>query len=189
MDLQNATAGFLWLASVFYSGCDRSGPAESRSLLMPPSCSSLRAELASLERKGGKNSNGLDRQIRNLETRAQKAGCFRGAVARKSPQCGRMLSRLQRLSHQQVGAPNRNVAERRASLRHAITRVCGRHEGNQTREASLRGGEYRTLCVRSCDGYYFPINFSTRRDRIQDRRRVLQAALWGRSSRTLRPPH
>jgi hypothetical protein len=25
---------------------------------------------------------------------------------------------------------------------------------------------YRTLCVRLCDGYYFPISFSTRRDRF-----------------------
>ncbi len=29
-------------------------------------------------------------------------------------------------------------------------------------------GTYRTLCVRSCDGYYFPISFSTTSDRFQD---------------------
>lgn len=29
------------------------------------------------------------------------------------------------------------------------------------------GGTFRTLCVRSCDGYYFPISFSTTRDRFE----------------------
>jgi hypothetical protein len=37
--------------------------------------------------------------------------------------------------------------------------------------ASVRrkaGGYYRTVCVRLCDGYYFPISFSTTRDRFED---------------------
>ena len=29
------------------------------------------------------------------------------------------------------------------------------------------GGTYRTVCVRLCDGYYFPISFSTTRDRFR----------------------
>jgi hypothetical protein len=33
-------------------------------------------------------------------------------------------------------------------------------------ERRSRGGTYRTLCVRLCDGYYFPINFSVTRDRL-----------------------
>lgn len=28
-------------------------------------------------------------------------------------------------------------------------------------------GTFRTVCVRSCDGYYFPISFSTTRDRLE----------------------
>ena len=36
---------------------------------------------------------------------------------------------------------------------------------------SGRGGTYRTVCVRLCDGFYFPISFSTTRDRFgQDAR-------------------
>lgn len=31
-----------------------------------------------------------------------------------------------------------------------------------------RYGTFRTLCVRSCDGYYFPISFSTVSDRFSD---------------------
>lgn len=31
-----------------------------------------------------------------------------------------------------------------------------------------RSGTYRTLCVRLCDGFYFPISYATRRDRFED---------------------
>ncbi len=34
--------------------------------------------------------------------------------------------------------------------------------------ASLGGGTYRTLCVRTCDGYYFPISFSTSQKRFEE---------------------
>jgi Protein of unknown function (DUF2865). len=30
------------------------------------------------------------------------------------------------------------------------------------------GGNYRTICVRTCDGYYFPVSFSTTPDRFQE---------------------
>ena len=29
-----------------------------------------------------------------------------------------------------------------------------------------RGGTYRTMCVRTCDGYYFPVSFATRKSRL-----------------------
>lgn len=36
-----------------------------------------------------------------------------------------------------------------------------------TRNRARRdGGTYRTVCVRLCDGYYFPVSFSTTRDRF-----------------------
>jgi Protein of unknown function (DUF2865) len=38
----------------------------------------------------------------------------------------------------------------------------------QARESNKpdRGDTYRTLCVRLCDGFYFPISYSTRRERF-----------------------
>jgi len=33
-------------------------------------------------------------------------------------------------------------------------------------------GTYRTVCVRLCDGYYFPVSFSTTRDRLDDDERA-----------------
>jgi hypothetical protein len=37
----------------------------------------------------------------------------------------------------------------------------GRLFGSGSAPGVLSGGAYRTLCVRACDGYYFPISFST----------------------------
>jgi hypothetical protein len=36
-------------------------------------------------------------------------------------------------------------------------------------------GTYRTLCVRTCDGYYFPISFSTTQDRLPEDARTCEA--------------
>jgi hypothetical protein len=36
------------------------------------------------------------------------------------------------------------------------------------------GGTYRTVCVRSCDGYYFPISFTTTQDHFRDDEQACQ---------------
>jgi hypothetical protein len=40
--------------------------------------------------------------------------------------------------------------------------------------SQLGGGGYRTLCVRTCDGYYFPISFSTSQSRFGDDEQTCQ---------------
>ncbi|MGI9400748.1 MAG: DUF2865 domain-containing protein [Rhizobiaceae bacterium] len=70
----------------------------------------------------------------------------------------------------------RNQAPRRRTLLEQIfgVRTYG-EDGYRSRndydpEAGFasRYGTFRTLCVRSCDGYYFPISFSTMSDRFSD---------------------
>jgi hypothetical protein len=39
--------------------------------------------------------------------------------------------------------------------------------GNYNSELNWRFGTFRTLCVRTCDGYYFPISFSTVENRFE----------------------
>jgi hypothetical protein len=41
-----------------------------------------------------------------------------------------------------------------------------RSGGDDDEDAASRRHTYRTLCVRLCDGYYFPISFSTTKDRL-----------------------
>ena len=57
-------------------------------------------------------------------------------------------------------------------------REDGSRSGSQYQpdaELSSRYGTYRTLCVRSCDGYYFPISFSTSKDHFADDEQACQA--------------
>jgi hypothetical protein len=39
---------------------------------------------------------------------------------------------------------------------------------NERRQSQEIGGSYRTLCVRLCDGFYFPISFATTPGRFAD---------------------
>jgi hypothetical protein len=41
-------------------------------------------------------------------------------------------------------------------------------------QESYQSSTYRTVCVRTCDGYYFPISFSTNPSRFQDDERTCQ---------------
>lgn len=40
-------------------------------------------------------------------------------------------------------------------------------EPKKQRQSRARGGTYRTLCVRTCDGYYFPISFKVTRAKFK----------------------
>ena len=48
-------------------------------------------------------------------------------------------------------------------------------DGTLVDEDSLGPGMYRTLCVRTCDGYYFPISFATTPERFGDDEQACQA--------------
>lgn len=51
-------------------------------------------------------------------------------------------------------------------------RQRGEAPGTQSVTVPRRSGTYRTLCVRPCDGYYFPISFSTTRKHLETDREL-----------------
>jgi Protein of unknown function (DUF2865) len=57
----------------------------------------------------------------------------------------------------------------RKEERKSIQKVVSRDDDSVRREGNsvyVPGGTVRTLCVRTCDGFYFPVSFSTTRDRF-----------------------
>jgi hypothetical protein len=44
----------------------------------------------------------------------------------------------------------------------------GQRERPRVRRNDGRAGTYRTLCVRLCDGFYFPLSFATTRAKVRD---------------------
>ncbi len=108
------------------------------------------------------------------------------------------LERLQMQVEQLNGGTTERAAQRRSLLIALADNGCGQ----QYRSAALQGqeggffdrlfggnssgglfspppgqqlgGTYRTICVRTCDGYYFPISYATSPDRFRDDEQTCQ---------------
>jgi len=57
-----------------------------------------------------------------------------------------------------------------------------RRDARPTRRRPSYSGKYRTLCVRQCDGYYFPISFATTRGGLKKDAKVCQARCPGQGT-------
>jgi hypothetical protein len=53
-------------------------------------------------------------------------------------------------------------------------RLFGGNSGMFSAPSGQMGGTFRTVCVRSCDGYYFPISFASTPDRFRDDEQACQ---------------
>jgi Protein of unknown function (DUF2865) len=126
--------------------------------------------------------------IAQTQTRAQDAGCFGVGFFffRRSPSpiCDTLLPKLRqmqdnlaRLDHlrRQAGPDDAYRMQELQGMMQA--RGCDLPGGNYQTHANDNwffqqnpefsgNGTYRTLCVRTCDGFYFPISFSTTSDRF-----------------------
>ncbi|MYZ47462.1 DUF2865 domain-containing protein [Propylenella binzhouense] len=114
-----------------------------------PKIDAMEANLAKLDRlrarAGGAGISGDVRQIRTLMARQ---GCGREALSSGS-ESGESLRNLPEAP---AGAPGPGAPQT----------FAGR-------------GTYRTLCVRSCDGYYFPVSFATTREKFASDLETCQA--------------
>ncbi|MEZ5839430.1 MAG: DUF2865 domain-containing protein [Hyphomicrobiales bacterium] len=158
-------------------------------------CARLEATLASLG-KGGSQSPlfekydaavhrqqyELDRALRS----ARRYGCDGGGFVFRSgahPACGTILGQIDDMrdnlgklerKRTKLSTSGGSRAER-AKVERALARAgCGGKaktktaESNKPAKAKPVGGTFRTLCVRTCDGYYWPVSFSTTPDRFDN---------------------
>lgn len=117
---------------------------------------SLRAVEAQIRRYGCRSTRRaaatagcrqLSARARVLSQAIRQGGPVRASV---QPQRRSFFGRL-------FGRPNQTVRPRGAAI-YDTTR-----EGEQQRHPPRTGSRYRTLCVRTCDGYYWPMSYSTTR--------------------------
>jgi hypothetical protein len=109
------------------------------------------------------NLSDLERNFRNTSRGGHRYDSRRADVLREIERHG---CRIRSYDNEAASA---NARPRRRSLLEQIFGVRtygddGRGSGteyNPDRELADRYGTFRTLCVRKCDGYYFPISFST----------------------------
>ena len=139
-------------------------------------------------------------EIDRMTARAQRAGCDSGFFLFRSdsPQCvdlnrqiQSMRGNLDRMTMdlQRVRGGNIDRGEQRRTI---LTALGENNCGPQYRQAA-RGGffdqifgnlngtpsdspgnTFRTVCVRTCDGYYFPISYATTPDRFRDDEKTCQ---------------
>jgi hypothetical protein len=117
----------------------------------------------------------------------QPAQC--GGLGRQIDQQRFALERLQNQLEQLNGGTTQRAAQRQSLLialadngcgaqyRSAalagqqggfFDRLFGGNSGPFSAPTGQMGGTFRTICVRTCDGYYFPISFATSSDRFRD---------------------
>lgn len=153
--------------------------------------SRMKGNLAKIERQRGKGNPAAERSARDV-TRLQAAlvrnRCSesparvektRGSDALETQKPSGLLNRLfggaeaddrpvfaappqpaQQLAA--TSAPSEIIGERRSRAR--VTDL--EEAGNVSRVRVPANGTFRTLCVRTCDGYFFPISFSTGSDQF-----------------------
>ena len=150
-------------------------------------CRQYRAELASLPANGGASPEAGRLAQQQLAELQQMLGyyralqCDRAALFGPAPECGSVAQRIRameanygalvRRSHGDVG-----TEQRRRRLNAAIDRHCTVERPTPETErltrimeeeprASRRSGSGRMVCVRSCDGFFFPLqNLPSRAD-------------------------
>jgi len=118
-----------------------------------------------------------------------------GALNRQIGQQRSTLERMQNEREQLHGGTTQRAAQRQALLialgdngcgaqyRSAalagqqggfFDRLFGGNNGPLSAPSGPMGGTFRTICVRTCDGYYYPISFATSPDRFRDDEQTCQ---------------
>lgn len=138
-------------------------------------CARLRADLAALERSAG-GAAGMAaagaaqrREAGRLTAYYRSIGCDGGGFSffGAPPECGALAQRIRAMdaTSAQLAASVDTTAGRRRQLRAAIARECRAEEHREAAADKAEAAEKppratgggRLVCVRTCDGYFFPL--------------------------------
>ncbi|MDV2983571.1 UNVERIFIED_CONTAM: DUF2865 domain-containing protein [Methylobacteriaceae bacterium AG10] len=127
-------------------------------------CQRYRTELANLNASAS-TASALQSEVARLEAYYRSLNCEGGKFLffdTRPPQCGAVEARIRSLNATYGGGDGEVVAARRRQLVAAVSNACtgltpgdgqeGQTAGNQT----ARGG-VQVICVKTCDGSYFPM--------------------------------
>jgi hypothetical protein len=136
-------------------------------LAQSASCDRYRVELASLDRAGAqlRGAEAAEERQRaelaRLSGYYRSIGCGQGFLFFQPPaECGAIAERIRAVQSNIAAVASQAIADpdavdaRRRQLRAAIAKACD--AGAEGPRISL-GGDTRLVCVRSCDGAFFPL--------------------------------
>lgn len=142
----------------------------SAALAQTASCERYRAELASLNRSGASArvaEAGAQRyrvEIERLAGYYRSIGCDHGGLFFRPPaECGPIAGQIRTLqaNYQSLlsqAADPSFLDERRRQLRAAVGKACDAATDTEIVQSAKPKGGGRLVCVRSCDGAYFPLD-------------------------------
>lgn len=140
------------------SGCGFMGTGSAQCARLRDALGRMEANLSKLERRtGGGEERGVERERVRLERALERRGCRDEAPRRPKVVVDRNAFEPLRSNGGLGQVPDRD-ADRRGAPRVRTLRQIE----EARRETPVPGilGSYRTLCVRLCDGYYFPMSFT-----------------------------
>ncbi len=133
-------------------------PVAPQPQLPSPECRRYRAELASVQ-TGASATRALQDEIGRLQTYFRSLNCEGGKFLffdTRPPQCGAVEQRIRALNATYGGAVIDDNGARKRELQSLVARACPARENSPTGESYARGGG-QVICVRTCDGGYFPM--------------------------------
>ncbi len=138
---------------------------------------------------GGANIGQLQRQLASAQNDAKRSGCRRILFGKPGKNCPAIMARINQLQRDiarartsggGLFASNNNSRYERDRIRNALARNgCSLPSSRDGGGETFASSGYRTLCVRTCDGYYFPISFSSSRSRFKIDEAVCQSMYGG----------
>ncbi|MCJ2123708.1 DUF2865 domain-containing protein [Methylobacterium sp. J-077] len=127
--------------------------------LPSPVCRRYRAELASLQ-NGASTTRALNDEIGRLEAYFRGLNCEGGKFLffdTRPPQCGAVEQRIRALKATYGGAVFDDSGARRRELQGLVTANCPARETYAATGESYAKGGPQMVCVRTCDGGFFPM--------------------------------
>ena len=118
---------------------------------------------------GGLNRQ-IDQQRSTLERMQNDYERLNGGTAERAAQRQAVLIQL---GNNGCGSQYRSAALQ-GQQGGFFDRLFGNNGGMFSAPSGQMGGTFRTICVRTCDGYYFPISFATSSDRFRDDEQACQ---------------
>ncbi|TMK36409.1 MAG: DUF2865 domain-containing protein [Alphaproteobacteria bacterium] len=159
-------------------------------------------QIKRLEDASAKQQAELDRLGQQAQKQGCQGGGFFALFSGQSPQCAPLNNQIQQMranldrSLMDIQRLQGNSGEREGQRRGILTALGQNDCGPQYRQYANAGpggffeqlfgggpsvapgaplaGTYRTLCVRTCDGFYFPISYSTVPSRFAEDERLCQ---------------
>jgi hypothetical protein len=141
------------------------GSAEAPAVSSPapqlpsPECRRYRAELASVQ-AGGSATRALQDEIGRLQTYYRSLNCEGSRFLffdTRPPQCGAVEQRIRALNATYGGAAIDDGGARKRDLQGLVARACPKHETVAGGGESYARGGSQVICVRTCDGGFFPM--------------------------------